>query len=116
MSVSSAYVTCVSGGKTYTWHFTGVTSIEHNLALNLDNKSSQGADIVNGARNLASQEFLASFAVEIDEGGVSRLQEILTSKFDKHLPGAGSHKRYRQSVNNRSDHVRCFACNRRARQ
>ena len=28
---------------------------------------------------MASQEFLASFAVEIDEGGVSRLQEILTS-------------------------------------
>ena len=28
---------------------------------------------------LASQEFLASFAVEIDEGGVARLQEILVS-------------------------------------
>ena len=28
---------------------------------------------------LASQEFLASFAVDIDEGGVARLQEILTS-------------------------------------
>ena len=26
---------------------------------------------------MASQEFLASFAVEIDEGGVSRLQEVL---------------------------------------
>ena len=26
---SSAYVTCKSGGKTYTWRFTGVTSIEH---------------------------------------------------------------------------------------
>ena len=52
---SSAYVTCTSGGKTYTWHFTGVTEIEHNLALNLNNKASQGADIVNGARNLANQ-------------------------------------------------------------
>ena len=28
---------------------------------------------------MASQEFLASFAVEIDEGGVSRLQEVLSS-------------------------------------
>ena len=27
---------------------------------------------------MASQEFLASFAVEIDDGGVSRLQEILS--------------------------------------
>ena len=27
---------------------------------------------------MADQEFLASFAVEIDEGGVSRLQEILS--------------------------------------
>ena len=26
---------------------------------------------------MASQEFLASFAVEIDEGGVSRLQAVL---------------------------------------
>ena len=26
---------------------------------------------------MASQEFLASFAVEIDEGGVSRLQSVL---------------------------------------
>ncbi len=25
---------------------------------------------------MASQEFLASFAVEIDEGGVSRLQQV----------------------------------------
>ena len=32
---SAAYVTCVAGGKTYTWHFTEVTGIEHNLALNL---------------------------------------------------------------------------------
>ena len=31
---------------------------------------------------MASQEFLASFAVEIDEAGVSRLQEILTSNME----------------------------------
>ena len=28
---------------------------------------------------MASQEFLASFAVDIDEGGVARLQEVLSS-------------------------------------
>ena len=52
---STAYVTCTLGGKTYTWHFTGVTSIEHNLALNLDNEAAQGEDIVNGAKNLSDQ-------------------------------------------------------------
>ena len=54
-STSTAYISCVSGGTTYTYHFTGVTSIEHNLALNLNNASAQGTDIVNGARNLANQ-------------------------------------------------------------
>ncbi len=52
---SSAYVACEVNGKTYTWHFTGVIDNEHNLALNLDNMSSQGVDIVNGSRNLANQ-------------------------------------------------------------
>ena len=52
---STAYVTCTLGGKNYTWHFTGVTSIEHNLALNLDNEAAQGEDIVNGAKNLSDQ-------------------------------------------------------------
>ena len=58
-SASSAYITCMVSGKTYTWHFTGVTGIEHNLALNLDNTSSQGMDIVNGARNLPDQVTLS---------------------------------------------------------
>ena len=31
---------------------------------------------------MASQEFLASFAVEIDEGGVSRLQSVLSDNRD----------------------------------
>ena len=48
---SSAYVTCVSAGKKYTWRFTGVTSVSHELSLNLETASAQGADIVNGARN-----------------------------------------------------------------
>ncbi len=54
-AASTAYVTCTVSGKTYTWHFTGVTSIEHNLALNLDNEAAQGEDIVNGAKNLSDQ-------------------------------------------------------------
>lgn len=29
---------------------------------------------------MASQEFLASFAVDIDEGGVSRLQSVLETE------------------------------------
>ena len=31
---------------------------------------------------MASQEFLASFAVEIDEAGVSRLQQVLEENQD----------------------------------
>ena len=61
---STAYVTCAVGGKTYTYHFTGVTAIEHNLALNLNNEASEGSDIVNGARNLANQVTLS--VVETD--------------------------------------------------
>ena len=30
---STAYVTCTLGGKTYTWHFTGITEIEHNSSV-----------------------------------------------------------------------------------
>ena len=52
---SAAYVTCTVGEKVYTYHFTGVVSVEHNLALNLNNASAQGQDIVNGARNLPNQ-------------------------------------------------------------
>ena len=54
-AASTAYVTCTVSGKTYTYHFTGVTSIEHNLALNLDNEAAQGEDIVNGAKNISDQ-------------------------------------------------------------
>ena len=46
---------CMVSGQAYTYHFTGVTGIEHNLALNLNNASAQGTDIVNGARNLPDQ-------------------------------------------------------------
>ena len=63
---SSAYVTCTVNEKAYTWHFTGVTEIEHNLALNLNNSSSQGSDIVNGARNLANQVTLSVVETDVE--------------------------------------------------
>ena len=78
---SSAYVTCEVNGKTYTWHFTGVIEIEHNLALNLDNKSSQGADIVNGARNLANQVTLSVVETDVEHtsGWSARMLEAMIS-------------------------------------
>ena len=51
MAVSSACVTGTVGGKKQTWHFTGVTSIEHALTLGLNSTASQGTDVINGARN-----------------------------------------------------------------
>ena len=63
-AVSSAYVSCTVGGQAYTYHLTGVTEIEHNLALNLNNTSTQGTDIVNWARNLPDQVTLS--VVETD--------------------------------------------------
>ena len=52
---SSAYVTFDVEGRPYSYHFTGVTSIEHNFALNIESSSSSSTDIVNGAKNLANQ-------------------------------------------------------------
>ena len=57
-------MSCSVNGQAYTYHFTGVTEIEHNLALNLNNTSTQGTDIVNGARNLPDQVTLS--VVETD--------------------------------------------------
>ena len=78
---STAYVTCVVGGNTYTYHFTGVTSIEHNLALNLDNKASQGTDIVNGARNLSNQVTLSVVETDVEHspGWAARMLEAMAS-------------------------------------
>ena len=52
---SKAYVSFDHNGKTYKYYFTGVTSIEHSLTVNLEKDSSQGSDIVNGARNKPNQ-------------------------------------------------------------
>ncbi len=78
---STAYVTCDIGGKAYTYHFTGVTVIEHNLALNLDNKSSQGSDIVNGARNLANQVTLSVVETDTEQtaGWAARMLECMAA-------------------------------------
>ena len=79
--VSSAYVSCAVGEQAYTYHFTGVTGIEHNLALNLNNASAQGTDIVNGARNLPDQVTLT--VVEMDTahspGWAAAMLNILSS-------------------------------------
>ena len=77
---SAAYVACSIGGKTYTYHFTGVTAIEHSLALNLDNDSSQGTDIVNGARNLANQVTLSVVETDTEHpaGWASRMLEAMS--------------------------------------
>ena len=78
---SAAYVTCAVNGRACTWHFTGVTAIEHNLALNLDNKASQGADIVNGARNLAGQVTLSVVETDTEHspGWAARMLEAMAS-------------------------------------
>ena len=78
---STAYVTCVVAGKTYTYHFTGVTSIEHNLALTLDNTASQGMDIVNGARNLPDQVTLSVLETDAEHpaGWSARMMEAMAS-------------------------------------
>ena len=80
-AASTAYVTCAVGGNTYTYHFTGVTSIEHNLALNLDNKASQGTDIVNGARNLSNQVTLSVVETDVEHspGWAARMLEAMAS-------------------------------------
>ena len=78
---STAYVNCVVGQTAYTWHFTGVTGIEHNLALNLDNTASQGMDIVNGARNLPDQVTLSVLETDAEHpaGWAARMLEAMAS-------------------------------------
>ena len=80
-SSSSAYVSCDIGGKTYTYHFTGVTEIEHNLALNLDNTDSQGMDIVHGARNLPDQVTLTVLETDAEhiQGWSARMLEAMAA-------------------------------------
>ena len=80
-AASAAYVTSLVGGQTFTYHFTGVTAIEHNLALNLNNKASQGTDIVNGARNLSNQVTLSVVETDTEHspGWAARMLEAMAS-------------------------------------
>ena len=82
MSASSvAYISCKVGGKTHKYRFTGVTSIEHNLALNLDNDAAQGSDIVNGARNLSNQVTLSVVETDAEHpaGWAARMLEAMAA-------------------------------------
>ena len=80
-NVSSAYVTCTAGGKTGTWHFTGVLSIEHSLSLNLESIASQGTDIVNGARNQPNRVTLSVMETDAAHasGWSARMLEAMAS-------------------------------------
>ena len=87
-AASTAYVTCTIGGRKYTYHFTGVNAIEHNLALNLDNTSSQGTDIVNGARNLSNEVTLSVVETDVEHspGWSARMLEAMAAlKNGRHL-------------------------------
>ncbi|MBQ6289138.1 MAG: hypothetical protein IJK71_07835 [Clostridia bacterium] len=87
-AASTAYVSCTIGNKKYTYHFTGVNAIEHNLALNLDNTSSQGTDIVNGARNLSNQVTLSVVETDVEHspGWAARMLEAMAAlKKGRHL-------------------------------
>lgn len=78
---STAYITFPLGEKVYTYHFTGVTSVGHLLALDLENDSSQGTDIVNGARNLADQVTLSVVETDVEHspGWAARMLEALAA-------------------------------------
>lgn len=88
MSESTAYVSAKAGGKTYTYHFTGVVSIEHNLALNIGNDASQGGDVINGARNLPDQVTLSVLETDaMHSAGWSRamLEAMASLKRNRYL-------------------------------
>ena len=76
---STAYVVCETGGKDCTWRFTGVTAIEHTLALNLDSRASQGADIANGAGNLPDRVTLSVIETDAEHpaGWAARMLEAM---------------------------------------
>ena len=87
-TASTAYITCTAGGRTCTWHFTGVTCIEHNLALDLNRDAAQGTDIVSGARNLPDQ--LRISVIETDTahspGWSARMLEAMASLKRNRIP------------------------------
>lgn len=85
---SSAYVVCDKDGRPYTYYFTGVTAVEHTLSLSLDSTSSQGTDVVNGARNLASQVTISVMETDVAHGNgwaSSMLSTMADLKKGRHL-------------------------------
>ena len=88
MSSSSAYVACDFGGRAYTWHFTGVLSVEHSLALNLESMASQGTDIVNGARNQPNRVTLSVLETDAahSSGWSARMLEAMASLKRNRIP------------------------------
>lgn len=84
---SKAYISAKSGDNTYKYYFTGVLSIEHNYTLNLDNTSSQGTDITNGARNQPNRVSLSVLETDAahSSGWSSRMLEALNAIKKKRL-------------------------------
>ena len=78
---STAYISCMIGEMACTYHFTGVTAIEHNLTLELDTDSSQGTDIVNGARNQSDQVSLSVVETDVEHspGWSARMLEAMAA-------------------------------------
>ena len=80
MSASSvAFVSCDVGGKTYTYHFTGVSSVEHSLSLTVGKEAKEGEDIVNGARNNPDQVTLSVVETDAEHspGWAARMLEAM---------------------------------------
>ena len=78
MPKSTAYFT--AEGINYTYRFCGVTEIEYNFALNIDADTSQGGDIINGARRLPNQIRLS--VVETDVASQSGWSASMLAALD----------------------------------
>ena len=78
MSKSTAYI--IAEGIDYVYRFCGVTEIEYNFALNIDADTSQGGDIINGARRLPNQIRLS--VVETDVASQSGWSASMLAALD----------------------------------
>ena len=78
-AASTAYITCGTGGGARTWHFTGVTSVEHTLALNLGSTA---------AKRIARRMRKPSSRKRVSAAPTARMRPAFTSA----LPSKGSAK------------------------
>ncbi len=78
---SAAYISCRVGGKTCRYHFTGVTSVEHSLALSLDTDASRNAETVSGARNRPDRVTLSVVETDAEHpaGWAARMLECMAA-------------------------------------